>query len=79
MNDFLLNWAGSMGMIFLIWLFCAAMVDLTMTRRYSRLRTAALWAGGFLILVVLTSLVDMIYEACVFLIPSGYDFISFIA
>ena len=79
MNDFLLNWAGSMGMIFLIWLFCAAMVDLTMKRRYSRLRTAALWAGGFLILVVLTSLVDMIYEACVFLIPSGYDFISFIA
>ncbi len=79
MNDFLLNWAGSMGMIFLIWLFCAAMVDLTMTRRYSRLRTAALWAGGFLILVVLTSLVDMIYEACVFLIPSGYDFISLLA
>ncbi len=79
MNDFLLNWLGSMGMIALVWVFCAAMVDLTLTRRHSRLHTALLWAGGFLIVVVLTSFIDILYEAFVFLIPSGYDFVSFIA
>jgi len=79
MNDFLLNWISSMGMIALVWIFCAAAVDLTLTRRYPRLHTALLWTGGFFTLVVLTSLVDIIYEACVFLIPSGYDFISFTA
>ncbi len=79
MNDFLLNWISSMGMLALVWGFCAAMVDLTLTRRYPHLHTALLWTGGFLTLVVLTSLVDVIYEALVFLIPSGYDFISFIA
>jgi sigma-B regulation protein RsbU (phosphoserine phosphatase) len=66
-------------MVALVWVFCAAMVNLTLTRRYSRLHTVLLWTGGFLTLIVLTSLVDIIYEAFVFLIPSGYDFISFIA
>ncbi len=79
MNDFLLNWVSSMGMISLIWIFCAVMADLTLKRRYPRLHTALLWAGGFLILVGLTSLVDVIYEAFIYLIPSGYNFISFIA
>jgi len=79
MNDFLLNWVSSMCMIALIWIFCAVIVDMTLTRRYPRLHTALLWTGGFLTLIFLTSLIDVIYEAFVFLIPSGYDFISFIA
>jgi len=79
MNDFLLNWVSSMGMILLVWVFCAAMADLTLTRRYSRLQTALLWTGGFLTLVVLTSIVDVIYEASAAFIPGGYDVISFIA
>lgn len=68
-----------MGMITLVWMFCVAMVDLTLTRRYSHLHTALLWTAGFFTLVILTSLIDVIYEACVSLIPSGYDIISFIA
>ncbi len=55
------------------------MVNLTLTRRYSGLHTALLWIGGFLTLVVLTSFVDVVYEACAFLIPSRYDFISLLA
>ncbi|RBQ23553.1 MAG: hypothetical protein ALMCE001_17210 [Methanocorpusculum sp. MCE] len=68
-----------MCMIALAWIFCAVMVNLTLTRRYSCLHTALLWIGGFLTLVVLTSFVDVVYEACAFLIPSGYDFISLLA
>ncbi|ABN07615.1 Stage II sporulation E family protein [Methanocorpusculum labreanum Z] len=68
-----------MCMIALVWIFCAVMVNLTLTRKYSGLHTALLWIGGFLTLVVLTSFVDVVYEACVFLIPSGYDFISLLA
>ncbi len=68
-----------MCMIALAWIFCAVMVNLTLTRRYSSLHTALLWIGGFLTLVVLTSFVDVVYEACAFLIPSGYDFISLLA
>ncbi len=79
MNDFLLNWISSMCIMALVWVFCVAMVNLTLTRRYSRPHTVILWTAGFLTLVVLTSLVDIIYEACVFLIPIGYDYISFIA
>ena len=79
MNDFFLNWISSMCIMALIWVFCVAMVNLTLTRRYSREHTVILWTAGFLTLVVLTSLVDIIYEACVFLIPIGYDYISFIA
>lgn len=79
MYDFLLNWISSMGMTLLVWAFCAAMVDQILARRYSRLQTALLWTGGFLALVVLVSLIDVIYEVFAAIIPNGYDVISFIA
>lgn len=70
---------SSISLVLTYWIFTALIINITLTRKYNRIKTTILWGLGLIAVAVFSMLMLEIYSVLVPVIPTdSFDFIAFI-